>query len=166
MLFRSLEASSAENFSKAIARTDARQVIYLSGLSHESSLSEHMGSRQRVEEILRAGSVPVTTLCAGIVIGSGSASFEIVRDLVEKLPVMVAPRWVSSRCQPIAIADVLYYLEAVLMHEDCLGETFEIGGPDVLSYKEMLLELANVRGLKRWIVPVPVLTPYLSSLWL
>lgn len=164
--FSDFESRCAENFSTAIRKTEAKQIIYLSGLSHESELSEHMGSRQRVEEILRDSSIPLTTLRAGIVIGSGSASFEIVRDLVEKLPVMVAPRWVRSKCQPIAVADVLYYLENVLLNEHCLGQTFEIGGPDTLNYKDMILQLARSRNLKRWIIPVPVLTPYLSSLWL
>ncbi|SCA58561.1 Uncharacterized protein YbjT [Chlamydiales bacterium SCGC AB-751-O23] len=164
--FADFEARCAENFSKVVKKTNTKQIVYLSGLSHESSLSEHMDSRQKVEGVLRDSGVPLTTLRAGIVIGSGSASFEIIRDLVEKLPIMVAPRWVSSKCQPIAIRDVLYYLENVLLNEECLSKTFEIGGPDILNYKDMLLQLAKVRRLKRLIIPVPVLTPYFSSLWL
>jgi uncharacterized protein YbjT (DUF2867 family) len=164
--FSDFESRCAENFSAMIRKTKAKQIIYLSGLSHEGKLSEHMDSRQRVEGILKNSSIPLTTLRAGVVIGSGSASFEIIRDLVEKLPVMIAPRWVCSKCQPIAIADVLYYLENVLLNEFCLGQMFEIGGPGILKYKEMILQLAKSRGLKRWIIQVPVLTPYLSSLWL
>ena len=102
----------------------------------------------------------------GIIVGSGSASFEIMRDLVEKLPIMVAPKWTSNLVQPIGIRDVLDYLILVLGHDQCMGERFEIGGPDVLSYKELLLKLAEVRGLKRSIITVPVLTPKLSSYWL
>ena len=125
-----------------------------------------MSSRHGVEKILAKGKIPLTVLQAGIIIGSGSASFEIMRDLVEKLPVMVAPKWVFSNCQPIAISDVLFYLTQVLGNEASLGKTFQIGGPDVLTYRKMLLELAKIRGLTRFIIPVPVLTPYLSSLWL
>ena len=119
-----------------------------------------------MEDTLRQGSVPVTTLMAGIIIGSGSASFEIMRDLVEKLPIMIAPKWTTNLVQPIAIRDVLDYLTLVMGHEKCINQRFEIGGPDVLSYKEMLLEFARIRGLKRWIITVPVLTPKLSSYWL
>lgn len=164
--FADLESRCAENFVQALSKTHVKQIIYLSGLARASDLSEHMSSRQNIEVILKKASASLTTLRAGIVIGSGSASFEIVRDLVEKLPVMVAPKWVQSKCQPIGIADVLYYLERVAMQNQCLDQTFEIGGQDILSYKEMLLVLAEHRKLKRWIVTVPVLTPYLSSLWL
>ncbi|RYY12141.1 MAG: SDR family oxidoreductase, partial [Cytophagaceae bacterium] len=108
----------------------------------------------------------LTVLRASIIIGSGSASFEIIRDIVEKLPVMVTPRWLNSRCQPLGIRDVIFYLTAVLDNPACLGESFDLGGPDVLTYKEMLLGLAAVRGYRRWIVTVPVLTPRLSSWWL
>lgn len=164
--FSELEKECAENFNQAIQRTNAKQIIYLSGLSQGEELSEHMSSRHRVEDILRSSTIPVTILRAGIIIGSGSASFEIIRDLVEKLPVMIAPRWVYSRCQPIAIADVIFYLQSVMGLAETYGQTFEIGGPDKLTYREMLLDFAKIRGLKRFILPVPVLTPYLSSLWL
>jgi uncharacterized protein YbjT (DUF2867 family) len=160
--FASLEARCAENFADWIGTTEAKRVIYLSGLTH-SPTSQHMASRRRVEEILARSSVPSITLRAGIIIGSGSASFEIIRDLVEKLPVMVTPKWVRNRCQPIAIRDVLFYLEAAL---SIPSGTYEIGGPDVLTYQQMLLKLAEVRGLKRLILGVPVLTPKLSSYWL
>jgi hypothetical protein len=115
---------------------------------------------------LEKGKYHFTTLRAGIIIGSGSASFEIIRDLVEKLPVMVAPRWLNTRCQPIAIKDVITFLDRTLFEEKTFNRNFDIGGPDVLTYKEMLLEFAKVRGLKRWIGIVPVMTPKLSSYWL
>ena len=101
---------------------------------------------------------------AGIIIGSGSASFEIIRDLVEKLPVMIAPKWTQNKVQPIAVRDVLDYLVLVLGHPQCIGEEFEIGGPDIYTYRDLLLKFASIRGLKRWIIPVPLLTPNLSSL--
>lgn len=164
--FQKLEELSARNFSDWIKGTQAKQVIYLSGLANDQDLSPHFQSRLKVEEILAESHIPLTLLRAGIIIGSGSASFEIIRDLVEKLPVMVAPKWVSNRCQPIAIRDVLFYLVGVLNHPRCLNQTFEIGGPDQLNYKEMLLQFAEVRKLKRWIFTVPVLTPRLSSYWL
>jgi uncharacterized protein YbjT (DUF2867 family) len=164
--FAEMEAQSAKNFRERISQTKAKQIIYLSGLVNDENLSHHLSSRKNVEAILREGKVPVTTLMAGIIIGSGSASFEIMRDLVEKLPVMIAPRWASNLVQPIAIHDVLDYLRDVLGHPDCIGERFEIGGPDVLSYKELLLSFARIRELKRWIFSVPVLTPKLSSYWL
>lgn len=160
------EEICASNFANALSKTNAKQLIYLSGLSSSAQLSEHMTSRQHVEQILCKGSVPVTVLRAAIIIGSGSASFEIIRDLVEKLPLMVAPKWVYSRSQPIAIADLLFYLKEVLNRQECFNRVFEVAGPDILTYKEMLLQFAQIRGLKRFIIPVPVLTPYLSSLWL
>lgn len=164
--FAALEEKCARNFIRRLDQMNAKQVIYLSGLSNESNLSEHLTSRKRVGEILKEGKTPVTILMSGIIIGSGSASFEIIRDLVEKLPVMIAPRWLNNFIQPIAIKDVLTYLTDVLNHPDCLNQSFEIGGPDVFTYKELLLNFAKIRGLKRWIITVPVLTPRLSSLWL
>jgi uncharacterized protein YbjT (DUF2867 family) len=164
--FEALEALSATNFRDRLSCTKARQIIYLSGLANEEHLSHHLASRNNVERILRQGKVPVTTLMSGVIIGSGSASFEIMRDLIEKLPVMIAPKWTNNLTQPIAIRDVLDYLILVLDHPLCIEQRFEIGGPDVLSYKELLLEFAGIRGLKRWIITVPVLTPNLSSYWL
>lgn len=164
--FQELEAVSAQNFADWVKSSEAKQIIYLSGLSNDRDLSPHFRSRLKVEEILGKSGVPLTVLRAGIIIGSGSASFEIIRDLVEKLPLMVAPKWVKNRCQPIAIRDVLFYLIGVLNHSQCLNQIFEIGGPDQLNYKEMLLQFAEVRKLKRWIITVPVLTPRLSSYWL
>ena len=164
--FTSLESESAANFANRISQTNARQIIYLSGLVNEEELSRHLASRKNVEDILRQGRVLVTTLMAGIIIGSGSASFEIIRDLVEKLPVMIAPKWTKNNVQPIAIRDVLDYLILVLDHPKCKGRRFEIGGPDVFTYKGLLLKFAEIRGLKRWIINVPFLTPNLSSYWL
>lgn len=164
--FQELEAASAQHFADWVKSSTAKQIIYLSGLSSDRNLSPHFRSRLRVEEILGESGIPLTILRAGIIIGSGSASFEIIRDLVEKLPVMIAPKWVKNRCQPIAIRDVLFYLVGVLDHPECMNQVFEVGGPNQLNYKQMLLEFAEVRNLKRWIITVPVLTPRLSSYWL
>ena len=164
--FGSLEEHAARSFASYLETTGARQLIYLGGLGDDGTLSRHLASRRRVEHVLREGGVPVTVLRAGIIVGSGSASFEIMRDLVEKLPVMIAPKWLRSRSQPIAVRDALGYLVGVLGAEGALGETFDVGGPEVLSYQEMLERFARVRGLPRRIVPVPVLTPRLSSYWL
>ncbi|SMB92871.1 NAD-dependent epimerase/dehydratase [Hymenobacter roseosalivarius DSM 11622] len=161
------ERQSAENFTQYINRTTARQVVYLSGIANDRALSAHLRSRRAVEKVLqKAEKAAVTVLRASIIIGSGSASFEIIRDLVEKLPVMITPRWLNSRCQPIGVRDVMFYLTAVLDNPDCVGQGFDIGGPDVLTYKQMLLGLAEQRGYRRYILTVPVLTPRLSSLWL
>lgn len=164
--FAKLEAESAENFKNQIDKTKAKQIIYLSGLANEAHLSHHLNSRKQVGEILRTGKVPVTILMAGIIIGSGSASFEIIRDLTEKLPIMIAPKWLNHMTQPIAIRNVLEYLILVLGNSACLNRSFEIGGPDVMSYKELLLKFAQIRGLKRKIITVPILSPRLSSYWL
>ena len=165
--FYRLEQASAQHFTTYLDRSTARQVIYLSGIANDHDLSVHLRSRSAVETVLaQARTAQLTVLRASIIIGSGSASFEIIRDLVEKLPVMVTPRWLNSRCQPIGIRDVIFYLTAVLDNPACLGQGFDLGGPDVLAYRQMLLGLAEVRGYRRWIVTVPVLTPRLSSWWL
>ncbi|MCC6549486.1 MAG: SDR family oxidoreductase [Ignavibacteriaceae bacterium] len=164
--FEKLEETSARNFNKLIAQTSARQVIYLGGIANEDHLSKHLASRKKVEEILHEGAAPLTALRAGIIVGSGSASFEIIRDLVEKLPVMITPKWLNTPHQPIAIRNVIDYLTGVLMREDTFNKTFDIGGPDIITYRQMLLRLAEVRGLKRYIWTVPVMTPRLSSYWL
>jgi len=161
-----LERKSAINFREAVERTSIRQVIYLSGMVNEDQLSEHLRSRKNVEVELGNGSFHLTTLRAGIVIGSGSASFEIIRDLVEKLPVMVAPKWINTKCQPIAISDVIEALAKCLNKPETFDRNFDIGGPDILTYKEMMLGFGEVRGLKRTIKTIPVLTPRLSSYWL
>jgi uncharacterized protein YbjT (DUF2867 family) len=164
--FSELEAASARNFVSRLQSTQAKQIIYLGGLSNEAHLSRHLTSRKQVGEILKMGKIPVTILMAGIIIGSGSASFEIIRDLVEKLPIMIAPKWINHLTQPIAVRDVLAYLILVLGNPACLNQSFEIGGPDVMSYKELLLKFMEIRGLRRKIFTVPVLTPRLSSYWL
>jgi len=164
--FNELESESATNFREALTQKGVEQVIYLSGIVNEESLSKHLASRKKVEEILSQGTFALTTLRAGIIVGSGSASFEIIRDLVEKLPVMITPRWLNTRCQPIGITDVILFLSKVLLNKDTYHENYDIGGPDVLTYREMLLGFAKARKLKRWIFTLPVMTPKLSSYWL
>lgn len=164
--FREKEVRSARNFLKFLQNSGAKQIIYLSGIVNASSLSQHLASRFEVEQVLLAGKIPVTTLRTGIIIGSGSASFEIMRDLVEKLPVMIAPRWLETRSQPIAVRNVLDYLTGVLGRETTYGHSYDIGGNEILTYREMLLRFARLRGLKRYIWTVPVMTPRLSSYWL
>lgn len=164
--FETLEAKSAENFKTAINSTNAKQVIYLSGIVNDEKLSKHLSSRMNVEKILSSGTYELTTLRAGIIVGSGSASFEIIRDLVEKLPVMITPRWLNTRTQPIAIRNVVEYLCGVLGNEQTYNHSYDIGGKDILTYKEMLLKFAKVRNLNRKIFVVPVMTPRLSSYWL
>jgi uncharacterized protein YbjT (DUF2867 family) len=161
-----LEKVSAENFVYAIDKTNAKQVIYLSGIVNDKSLSKHLSSRKKVEEVLNSGKFAMTTLRAGIIVGSGSASFEIIRDLINKLPVMITPRWLDTRCQPIAIPDVLEFLSKSLLNPVTYDQSFDIGGPDILTYKEMLLGFAKAKKLKRWIYTVPIMTPKLSSYWL
>ncbi|QIK55517.1 SDR family oxidoreductase [Dysgonomonas sp. HDW5B] len=164
--FSEMEQQSAQNFVKGIETTDAKQIIYLSGIVNDDHLSKHLQSRKNVETILSDCSVALTTLKAGIIVGSGSASFEIMRDLVEKLPIMIAPRWLKTKCQPIAIRNVIQYLSGVLLNEQTYHQSFDIGGPDVLTFKQMLLQFAEVRKLKRHILVVPLMTPNLSSHWL
>ncbi|MGE5411256.1 MAG: SDR family oxidoreductase [Clostridiales bacterium] len=164
--FQDLEEQAAENFIKFIQPASLKQIVYLSGISNNKNLSPHLSSRKKVEEILKTANIPLTILRAGIIIGSGSASFEIMRDLVEKLPVMITPKWVNTRSQPIAIRNVLEYLTGVLLNEQTYNRDFDIGGPDILTYKEMMLQFAEVRKLKRYIFTVPVMTPRLSSYWL
>jgi uncharacterized protein YbjT (DUF2867 family) len=164
--FDTLEVQCAENFRDYIQQTNVQQVIYLSGIVNNKNLSKHLSSRKAVEDILSTGSFNLTTLKAGIIIGSGSASFEIIRDLVEKLPIMIAPKWICTKSQPISIRNVVEYLTAVLLHSETFNKSFDIGGPEILTYKEMLLRFAAIRNLKRRIIVVPVMTPKLSSYWL
>lgn len=161
-----LESISAHYFIEKINQTNAKQIIYLSGIVNDKSLSKHLSSRKAVEDILKTAAVPLTVLRAGIIVGSGSASFEIIRDLVDKLPIMVTPKWLNTKCQPIAISDVLEFLIRSLLNPAVYNESFDIGGPDILTYKEMLLEFARVKKLQRYIYTVPVMTPKLSSYWL
>lgn len=164
--FEKLEAQSAKAFVELVEQTDCKQVIYLGGIANNEELSKHLASRQQVESILRKGKVPVTALKAGIIVGSGSASFEIIRDLVEKLPIMITPQWLNTKSHPIAIRNVLQFLSGVLLRKDTYNNSFDIAGPEVLTYKEMLLQFGEARGLKRYIFTVPVMTPRLSSYWL
>lgn len=164
--FDKIEEVCATNFKERIEQTNAKQVIYLSGISNAEQLSKHLSSRKNVETILSGSRFALTTLRAGIIVGSGSASFEIIRDLVEKLPIMVAPRWLNTKSQPISISNVVDFLIGVIGRTDTYNESFDIGGPDILTYKEMLLLFAKVRALKRYIFIVPVMTPKISSYWL
>lgn len=164
--FEDLEIKTAMHFKNRIEQTNAQQVIYLSGIVNESHLSKHLQSRKKVEETLSSDAYGLTTLRAGIIVGAGSASFEIIRDLVEKLPVMITPKWLNTKSQPIAIKNVIEFLTRVLGREDTFGQSFDIGGPEILSYKQMLLIFAKVRDLNRFIFTVPVMTPRLSSYWL
>ncbi|WGK63649.1 SDR family oxidoreductase [Croceiramulus getboli] len=164
--FDEKEERSAKNFNTYMAETECKQVIYLSGIVNEQNLSKHLWSRKNVEETLFEGDFHLTVLRAAIIVGSGSSSFEIIRDLCEKLPVMITPKWVRTRCQPIAIRNVMHYLVGVLGHEQCYDDSFDIGGPDVLTYKEMMQRYAKVRQLPLYILDVPVMSPKLSSYWL
>ncbi|WKX74668.1 SDR family oxidoreductase [Zobellia laminariae] len=164
--FDTLEAKTAENFNAYLSETEVKQVIYLSGIVNEENLSKHLWSRKNVERILYEGSFQLTVLRAGIIVGSGSSSFEIIRDLCEKLPFMITPKWVLTKTQPIAIRDILAFLTGVLGNEKTYNDSFDIAGPDVLTYKQMLEQYAEVRGFKNYILTVPVMTPKLSSYWL
>ncbi|WMN12851.1 SDR family oxidoreductase [Marivirga salinae] len=164
--FQQMEKNTSQNFVEAINKTECKHIIYLSGISNDDTLSKHLSSRKNAETILSQAKASLTVLRAAIIIGSGGASFEIIRDLVEKLPIMVAPKWLRTRCQPIAIRNVINYLSGIIGKEESYGKTYDIGGPDILTYKEMLLIFAQVRGLKRYIITLPVLTPRLSSYWL
>ncbi len=164
--FQNMEEKCAINFKERIEQTNAKQVIYLSGISNAADLSKHLSSRKNVETVLSDAKFALTTLKAGIIVGSGSASFEIIRDLVEKLPIMITPRWLKTKCQPIAIRNVVEFLIGVIGKTETYNKSYDIGGPDILSYKEMLLRFAKIRGLKRRIIIVPVMTPKLSSYWL
>ena len=164
--FEEKEKISAENFRKALEKTKVQQVVFLTGIINEEKLSKHLQSRKNVEEALQSSNYGLTSLRAGIIVGSGSASFEIIRDIVEKLPIMITPKWLNTKCQPIAIRNVIQYLNGVLGKEFTYNQHYDIAGTDVLTYKQMLLQYAEIRGLKRTIFIVPVMTPKLSSYWL
>jgi hypothetical protein len=164
--FENMEEICANNFKNCIEQTNAKQVIYLSGISNAEELSKHLSSRKNVETLLSDSKFALTTLKAGIIVGSGSASFEIIRDLVEKLPFMITPRWLNTKCQPIAIRNVVEFLTGVIGKTETFNKSYDIGSPDILSYKEMLLRFAKIRGLKRRIIIVPIMTPKISSYWL
>lgn len=165
--FESRDRIAAENFAKVAAHFGVRRLVYLGGLGNrDDTLSKHLRSRQETGDIMRAHHSEVIEFRASIVIGSGSLSFEMIRALVERLPVMICPRWVNVKAQPIAIEDLLAYLIAALELPTSASQIYEIGGPDRVSYGQLMHEYGQQRGLTRWMVPVPLLTPYLSSLWL
>ena len=165
--FEADDAAAAEAFGAAAAEAGLSRLVYLGGLGDDDDiLSAHLRSRRQVEKLLGSSGVPVTTLRAGIIVGYGGISWEMTRQLVEHLPAMITPRWVRTRTQPIAVADVIRYLVAVLELPEAAGRAFDIGGPDVLEYVEMMRRLARIEGRKTVVLPVPLLTPSLSSRWL
>ena len=164
--FDTMESKAARNFNSYMEAIGVKQVVYLSGIVNHNELSKHLQSRKNVETILFEGNFYTTVLRAGIIVGSGSASFEIIRDLCEKLPVMITPKWVLTKCQPIAIRDVIQYLIGVLLKVEHYNKSYDIGGPNVITYKEMMLLYAKTRGIRLWMFTVPVMTPKLSSYWL
>ena len=165
--FERMDAAGATAFGEAAARGGLGRIIYLGGLGDDAdSLSAHLRSRREVENLLGTGGVPVTVIRAGIIIGHGGISWELTRQLVEHLPVMVTPRWVATRAQPIAVDDVVRYLAGVLEPPAASGQVYEVGGPDVLRYSTMLRRVAAIENRPLLLLPVPLLTPWLSSLWL
>ena len=165
--FARLDAEAARAFGEAAGDAGMTQIVYLGGLGRDfDQLSAHLRSRREVEGLLGAAGVPVTVLRAGIVVGSGGISWEMTRQLVQHLPAMITPRWVKTKTQPIAVDDVVRYLVGVLGHAEAVGRVFEVGGPEVLRYSEMLKRVAKVEGRPLPILPVPLLSPGLSSLWL
>jgi len=164
--FENLDRTAAANVAKAASAAGVKRIIYLGGLGkRDTDQSPHLRSRHEVGNILREGPVPVTEFRAAVIVGSGSISFEMIHHLVNRLPVMICPRWVYTLTQPIAIADVLRYLVACPEYPESAGQILDIGGPKVLSYRDMMLMVARVLGLRRWLIRVPVLTPRLSSYW-
>ncbi len=164
--FDRLESKAATNFKAYLEATTVKQVIYLSGISNHGKLSKHLRSRRKVEDILAGKHYALTVLRAGIIVGSGSASFEMIRDIVEKLPVMITPKWILTQSQPIAIRDVVQFLARVIGNQQCYNRTFDIGGPEILSYKDMMLQYAEMRKLKRRIYTTSLISPKVSSYWL
>tara|TARA_R110002126_G_scaffold55819_6_gene149701 strand:+ start:17801 stop:19222 length:1422 start_codon:yes stop_codon:yes gene_type:complete len=164
--FHVLEEKCAFNFKRFAENTSIKQVIYLSGITNDTKLSKHLLSRKNVEHTLSSSSYALTTFKAGIIVGSGSSSFEIIRDIVEKLPFMIAPKWLNTKTQPLGIRDILAFLHKALGKKELFNTSYDVFGPEVLTYKEMLLQFAAFRGLKRTIVTLPVMTPKLSSYWL
>ncbi|GAA1877614.1 NAD(P)H-binding protein [Lapillicoccus jejuensis] len=165
--FETKDAQAAGSFGRAAREVGLKQVVYLGGLGDDDDdLSAHLRSRREVERLLADAGVPVTTLRAGIVIGDEGISWEMTRQLVEHLPAMITPKWVKTRTQPIALDDVVRYLVGVLGLEDAYGRSFDVGGPDVLAYSEMMKRVADIEGRPLVVAPVPLLTPGLSSRWL
>jgi uncharacterized protein YbjT (DUF2867 family) len=165
--FERKDAAGATAFGEAAGRAGLHRIIYLGGLGDDAdSLSAHLRSRREVEDLLGAGGVPVTVIRAGIIVGHGGISWELTRQLVEHLPVMITPQWVATRTQPIAVDDVVTYLAGVLEPAEASGRVYEVGGPDVLRYSTMLHHVAAIENRPLLLLPVPLLTPWLSSLWL
>ena len=165
--FDETEARIAQNFADAAERQKVQQIVYLGGIANDKNISKHLKSRAQTGLSLASTSVPVLEIRAGIIIGSGSASFEMLRHLTHRLPIMTTPKWVLNRTQPIAVRDVLWYLVNAALLESAVSGVFDIGGPEVLTYEEMMQTFAKISGLrKRIIVKIPVLTPALSSLWI
>jgi uncharacterized protein YbjT (DUF2867 family) len=164
--FEQRDLTAAQNFGQAAKVMGVKRILYLGGLGDpDAALSQHLSSRQQTGDVLRQSGVPITEFRAAIIVGSGSVSFEMIRYLTERLPVMICPRWVYTRVQPIGIRNVMEYLVAALNTPESIGKIIEIGGSDVLTYGDMMLGYAQVRGLNRYLIPVPVLTPRLSSHW-
>lgn len=164
--FAERDLQAARSFSMAAQRQGVARIIYLGGLGDDQSdLSHHLRSRQKTGDALRESTVPVTEFRAGVIVGSGSLSFEMIRYLTERVPVMICPRWVYTRVQPISVRDTLEYLVSALDTPESAGKVIEIGGAEVITYRDMMLGYAKARGLRRWMIPVPVLTPRLSSYW-
>ena len=165
--FEERDLLAARTVAQAAEQEGVRQLVYLGGLGDDSpNLSPHLRSRLKTANELATGSVPVTTLRAAIVVGSGSAGFETIVALVDRLPAMVCPRWVGVQTQPVALADVIRYLEGVCGEDEARGESFDVGGPEVMTYRQMIERIARLRGKRRLIVEIPALTPRLSSYWL
>lgn len=165
--FEEVDRRAAQTVAREAARAEVSQIVYLGGLGDDASdLSPHLRSRAETATTLSAGDVPVTTLRAAIVVGRGSAGFETIVALVDRLPLMIAPKWVSMPTQPIALADVVGYLAGVAGHRETIGETFDLGGPEALTYREMIELIGRLRGHEPRIIEVPVLSPRLSSYWL
>jgi uncharacterized protein YbjT (DUF2867 family) len=165
--FEDRERRSADNVARAAENAGLHQIVYLGGLGEDSDdLSPHLRSRRETEQRLASGPVPLTTLRAGMVVGKGSAAFETVAALVDRLPVMVLPRWAKTPTQPIALADVVRYLAGVCGNAEAFGETYDVAGPDVMSYAEMISRISRLKGKAPYLVEVPVLTPWLSALWI
>lgn len=164
--FHERDIRAARMFGAAAQRQGVRRIIYLGGLGESSAqLSQHLRSRQQTGDALRESNVPVTEFRAGVIVGSGSLSFEMIRYLTERVPIMICPRWVYTRVQPISIRDTLNYLVTALTTPESIGQIIEIGGAEILTYRDMILGYAEARGLRRILIPVPVLTPRLSSYW-
>lgn len=165
--FEERDRLGAQNFVAAAGEQGVKRLVYLGGLGDErDDLSKHLLSRKEVGEVLASGQPPLTTLRAALIIGAGGSSFEMLRYLTERLPVMIAPKWLETRSQPIAVRDALAYLVGSLLDSRAAGRTFDIGGPDIVTYRQLIGIYAQLRGLKRFIIGVPVLTPRLSSYWI